>query len=487
MYQQWARDLQGNGDGSLTFVRTIETGCSWVAAADFNGDGNPDLAVGSAASNGSTGNQVSIYLGDGHGGFSAPVNSNVDFTSSDGNACSLNGTAVAADFTGDKITDLFITADCPNDVVSASAVIFGKGDKTGHFAFHKDVETQFDSGMNLRLTEGNNDGKNDVVAVGQGSAPHGAGSSALMLFLSHGDGTFESKPVISEFEGSGPGNIVRAGAFADFDGDRIKDGIAMMDSFDDVENETRNMQFFKGQSDGTYKLVQTSALASEVLDMVWGDFDREARPDIALVRPDSTDVWLNSTGTAPECASSSGLRTLRFCTSPTSAGPHFLSSPTDNLTINAIQVYIDGVLKFETPEDLLDINLQLGSGSHRITVKAWDALGPFSSTLTTAEPCTNATNRTVKICTPPNGASITATGGQATVEVIASAATNLKFSSIQLYVDGLLRVTNSSKSMDTQTILSTGTHRLTVKGWGQRRSFLQLGHCDSKIEIPNGR
>ena len=166
--------LEGNGDGSLSFLRTIETGCSWVAAADFNGDGNPDLAVGSGAPTRSTGNQVSIYLGDGHGGFSAPViNNNVDFTSSEGNACSLNGRAIAADFTGDKVPDLFITADCPNFVVSSSAVIVGKGDGTGHFTFHRDIETSYDSDMNLRLTEGNNDGKNDVVAVGQGSAPHG--------------------------------------------------------------------------------------------------------------------------------------------------------------------------------------------------------------------------------------------------------------------------------------------------------------------------
>ncbi len=463
--------LQGNGDGSLSFLRTIETGCSWVAAADFNGDGNPDIAVGSGAPSGGTGNQVSIYFGDGHGGVSAPVvSNNVDFSSSEGNACSLSGQAVAADFTGDKVVDLFITADCPNDVVSFSAVIFGKGDGAGHFTFHKDVETEFDSGMNLRLTEGNNDGKSDVIAVGQGSAPHGAGSSALLLFINHGDGTFETKTVVSQFSGE-PGGIVKAGAFADFDGDGLKDGVAAIDSFDSTGAETMTMQFYKGQTDGTYKLAQTSSLASEVFDIAWGDFDREARPDIALTRPNSTDVWLNFTGTAPECASSSGLRTLRFCTSPTANGPHFLSSPTDHLGINAMQIYVDGVLKFETPEDLLDTDLQLSGGQHRITVKAWDASGSFSSTVTTPAVCANSTNRTVKICSPATGATITAISGEATVELVAAAATNLKFTAIQLYVDGLLRVTKSSKSMDTQTVLTTGSHRITVKGWDSSGSF----------------
>lgn len=458
--------LQGNGDGSLSFLRTIETGCSWVAAADFNGDGNPDLAVGSGASTGSTGNQVSIYLGDGHGGFSVPVvNNNVDFNSSEGNACSLNGRAIAADFTGDKVPDLFITADCPNFVVSFSAIIVGKGDGTGHFTFHRDIETSYDSDMNLRLTEGNNDGKNDVVAVGQGSAPHGAGSSALGLFLSHGDGTFESKQVAGILSGE-PGGILKAGAFVDFDGDGIKDGIAMVDSFDDLGNETLTMQFYKGQPDGTYKLTQTSPLASWVLDMVWGDYDKKGRADLALIRPNSTDVWLNTTTSAPPCGAGQ-LRSIPVCIFSGSPGIfRFFASPLDTFSINAIQIYVDGTVKFVTPDDFLSARLQIPDGTHRITIKAWDDQGPYSNTFNLTS-CTNSTNRTVRICAPQNASSV-----GSSVRIVASAATNLKFSAIQIYLDGVLKFDNAEQFVDfTLSGVAPGVHHITVKGWDSSGAF----------------
>jgi len=467
--------LQGNGDGSLSFLRTIETSCSWIAAADFNGDGNADLVVGSAAPNGSTGNQVSVYSGDGHGGFSAPVvNNNVDFNSVEGNACTLNGQAIAADFTGDKVADLFITGDCPNDVNSESAVIFGKGDGTGHLTFHKDVETNLDASMKLQLGEGNGDGKYDVVAVGEGSAPHGAGSSELFLFLSHGDGTFETKTVAAGSQGDGDEIIVRAGAFADFNGDGVKDGLVMVDTFPLDGGENLTMQLYAGQPDGSYKLAGQSSLGSHVEDMLWGDFNKDAVADVALLRPNSTDVWLNQ-GTAATCSPKpTSLRSLSLCPLTTGTGSFLvLATPLDNRQVNAMQIYVDGVLTVQTPDDLLDARLSLTSGQHRITAKAWDALGAFSATATvpSSGPCTNTTNETVKICNPVNGASFTSNGGKATVEIQATAATNLKFSALQVYVDGALLTSTTSKSVDVSPSLSSGSHRITVKGWDSSEAF----------------
>jgi hypothetical protein len=87
------------------------------------------------------------------------------------------------------------------------------------------------------------------------------------------------------------------------------------------------VQFYKGQSDGTYKLAQTSSLASEVSDMIWGDFDKDARADVVLLRPNSTDVWLNLTAGAATCRPELDNRAIAFCTSLTSIGTHFLASP----------------------------------------------------------------------------------------------------------------------------------------------------------------
>jgi len=47
-----------------------------------------------------------------------------------------------------------------------SALVVGKGDGTGHFSFHKDQDLNFLLGVpKLLLTDGNQDGRNDLYTV----------------------------------------------------------------------------------------------------------------------------------------------------------------------------------------------------------------------------------------------------------------------------------------------------------------------------------
>ena len=80
-------------------------------------------------------------------------------------------------------------------------------------------------------------------------------------------------------------------------------------------------------------------------------------------------------------------RTLQIC-SPTSGT---VSSPvpiqvnvTNSEAVNAIQIYVDGVVKLTSQQfsRSIDTSLAMASGKHRITVKAWDIGGPFSQTYT---------------------------------------------------------------------------------------------------------
>jgi len=451
--------LEGNGDGTVTQSQAITVPCSWVVAADFNHDGNPDVAVGIAAgSSNTTTNQVIVYLGDGHGGIAGEVlNDKVNFTANDGSPCNIDSDAKAADFTGDKIPDIFITGDCVNPSSFVSTVIVGKGDGTGHFTFHKDLEGEFPSSF-PRFVDENQDGKTDFFTIGQ---------NTVEIFSGRGDGTFALKTAVhtNYSPSTNSGEHVDAGTVADFDGDGIKDVIVAIENIS--PNFSRFLRFYKGQSDGTYKTVQTFPIDVPVFDMIWGDFDKDGRADLLMSRPGTPiNLWLNITPSVLSCSAASGLRSITSCASGSPTGNfHFVSSPLDGRPINAIQIYIDGTLKFQTLEDLLSKNLQLSGGPHRVTVKAWDDLGPFSNTRTLIS-CINATNRTVTICSPADGATV---AGQ--VHIVASASTNLKFNTLQVYVDGVLTFRNPTKSIDVTFIPSLGMHHITVKGWDSSGQF----------------
>jgi len=452
--------LEGNGDGTLTLSQTIPIQCSWVVASDFNRDGKPDIAVGIAAgSSNTTTNQVIVYLGDGSGGISTQIiNDNVNFTASDGRPCTIEGDAKAADFTRDKVADIFIIGSCyGNTLESIGAVIVGKGDGTGHFNFHKDLEGSLPGGF-LRLVDENQDGKRDLVGVD---------SSDLGIFTGRGDGTFTFKRAIhTNYSPSDQlGERVSGGAVADFDGDGIKDAIIAIENFG--SDFSRFLRFYKGQPDGSYKSTQIFPIEVGVIDMIWGDFDKDGRADILLSRPGGApNLWLNITPSALPCSHASSLRSITACTLGSPTGNfHFVSSPFDGLPIHAIQIYVDSALKVETSDDLLSKNLQLSDGAHRVTVKAWNDLGPFSTTRTLIS-CTNSTNRTLRICSPEDGATIAGS-----VRIVASAATNLKFNLTQVYVDGVLTLRSLAKSIDVTLTPARGIHHITVKGWDSDGQF----------------
>jgi hypothetical protein len=457
--------LEGGGDGTLTPAQTLTVPCSWVVASDFNRDGKPDIAVGIASGSSiTTTNQVIVYLGDGSGGIAAQVlNDNVNFSAADGRPCNLDADAKAADFTGDKIADIFIIGNCLNDPFNViGVVIVGRGDGTGHFTFHKDLEGAFPQ-RHLRLLDENQDGKRDLMS---------SNGTDLSIFNGHGNGTFTLKNALHTNYSAADnlGEFVDAGTVADYDGDGSKDAIVAIE--DIGPNFSRFLRFYKGQPDGSYKAIQALAIGVPVRDMISGDFDKDGRVDLLMSRPGAANnLWLNVTPSAHPCAASSALRSIRVCAAGNPAGNfHFVSSPLDGQPIHTLQIYLDGALKFETPEDILSKNLQLTDGAHRLTVKAWDDTGSFSTTRTLIS-CTNSNERTVRICSPEDEGAIAGSGAGPQVHIVASAATSLKFTAVQVYVDGVLTFKSSAKSIDTFAPLSSGRHRITVKAWDSSGPF----------------
>jgi len=243
--------LLGNGDGtfvssSASFAGTGDPTTSALAVADFNADGNLDLALvneiygsgfvalgyGEGAFNGAgnlnaTGFLNGIAVGDfngdgkldaivagGSGGVSAGLggsglavsvgNGDGTFTPAKGSPISLGqnlSAIVAADFNGDGKLDVAVTDSSANAVY----ILLGNGD--GTFGPPSTITVGSDPDA-IVAGDFNNDGKLDL-AIANG------GDNTVTLLLGNGDGTFTQASGSPYPVGKGPYQIVAA----DFNGD----------------------------------------------------------------------------------------------------------------------------------------------------------------------------------------------------------------------------------------------------------------------------
>ena len=122
--------LLGNGNGSFRLAANLsETYGRAIAVGDFNGDGKPDIAVGFANEIAPSMAGVYVFLGNGNGTFKSPVNYPLALPQKFGQVGSL----FAGDFNGDGKTDLVETVEAYNGSAPETvyiATFLGNGDGT---------------------------------------------------------------------------------------------------------------------------------------------------------------------------------------------------------------------------------------------------------------------------------------------------------------------------------------------------------------------
>jgi FG-GAP-like repeat/Abnormal spindle-like microcephaly-assoc'd, ASPM-SPD-2-Hydin len=234
--------LIGNGDGTFlpASYYTVGIGPLSVTTADFNHDGNLDLAVGSEA------NYIAVLLGNGDGTFqnaieSPSVPASVRYIAS-------------GSFNKDGKIDLLMRADG-----NAITVLLGNGDGTFQSALTTYAPFSVET---VGVGDVNGDGKLDLVTGGTFGS-----SSTLNVWLGNGDGTFDYGEIYQDSEY--PTSIV----LADFNRDGKLDlGVINLG----------DIQVMLGNGDGTFQPVSYTYVMGENDWGVAADLNGDGKLDLAV-------------------------------------------------------------------------------------------------------------------------------------------------------------------------------------------------------------
>lgn len=275
------------GNGSGGFGAPIETTVPGYAngkptIADVNGDGIPDVLIPALAET-STGwqSEVVTLIGGGEGLFEAPIVSPVDSTEESEPFESVYATGIAVgSFTGSGDVDVAVSQGfgSPHDLV-----VMG-GDGTGHFIPANYLSLGAGStGVVSGDFEGN--GHDDLaVPIGVPSTDHPGFDSGERVGLALGDGAgafTPSTPPAPEWAAENPYSY--GIATADLNGDGRPDLLLPVASDPGVGG----VWTLLGNGDGTFtEAAKTELEGDDVWDAQGADFDGDGRADVAaLVSP----------------------------------------------------------------------------------------------------------------------------------------------------------------------------------------------------------
>ncbi|MGD0438669.1 MAG: VCBS repeat-containing protein, partial [Bryobacteraceae bacterium] len=239
-----------------------------VFFADFNGDGNADLAVAYDGNDGNDGGGIAILLNKGDGTFGSPV------TYASGTPAT---NFAVLDLNHDGFLDI-ATVSLDQKVT----VLLGNGD--GTFGVAKAYAVGGGSGQAIAIADFNGDGNPDIVVGG-----------TTGILLGNGDGTFRAG---SPLPAVASGTLIWAFAAGDLNGDGKIDLV-----YADIQNQVVAPLF--GNGDGTFQPGQAYAVSQLPSSLVLADYNNDGRLDIINASGDArifgpapnsnnTDILLNN-------------------------------------------------------------------------------------------------------------------------------------------------------------------------------------------------
>lgn len=183
------------------------------------------------------------------------------------------GGAVVADFDGDGRLDVMVSSSGPLDQMH---LFHNNGDGTFTDVTRKSGLIGETGGLNLVLTDYNNDGHPDVLVL-RGGWWGKQGCYPMSLLRNNGNGTFDDVTVQAGLYVAAP---TQTAAWADFDGDGWLD---LFVGYEGRPGDTHPSLLFHNNHDGTFtEIGAASGLADLgfVKGVAWGDYNNDGRPDL---------------------------------------------------------------------------------------------------------------------------------------------------------------------------------------------------------------
>lgn len=270
--------LLGNGDGSFQPAVDYPVGTMpmGVCTADFDEDGNLDIAVANETSN-----NITVLIGIGDGTFVLGGNYSA------GTTCHGIG---HADFNADGDIDLVVT----NSGTSSITICSGNGDGTFSSPTPYSVGTMPNA---VTVGDFNNDGALDIATVN-------LSSNNVSILLNDGAGDFSTASNYSA--GAAPYAL----CLVDLNGDRVLDIVTANSASDNVSR-------LLGNGDGSFGSALNYVVGDEPCGVGAGDFNGDGNFDIAAANVTSNSISiLTGTGSGalnPAVHFPAGSAPLNIC------------------------------------------------------------------------------------------------------------------------------------------------------------------------------
>jgi FG-GAP-like repeat/ASPIC and UnbV len=193
-------------------------------------------------------------------------------------ALELSGGAIIEDFDGDGLLDIMLSSSGPLDPMH---FFHNNGDGTFTDRTREAGLADEIGGLNLVLTDYNNDGHPDVLVL-RGAWWRQYGMYPLSLLRNNGDGTFDDVTEEAGLMTIGP---TQTAAWADYDGDGWLD---LFVGHESRPGDVHPCQLFHNNRDGTFTEIKAPGSAAGKLGVnlgfvkgvAWGDYDNDGRPDL---------------------------------------------------------------------------------------------------------------------------------------------------------------------------------------------------------------